>query len=132
MLNSLVCPDVRQLNPSSHCGKVSTGRPPVGSQRAGKSGQGRDSAVGGGRDRSFSILPRCLPVALALCVAVASVTVAGWLSRQPSVGPFLLCSVQSLPRWSQGQVVDLLRNCYFSPGRLCLWICVSELQFQNV
>lgn len=31
-----------------------------------------------------------------------AVTVAGWLSRQPSVGPFLLCSVQTLPRRGQG------------------------------
>lgn len=40
----------------------------------------------------------------AACVALASgwVTSAGWQSRRPSVGPFLLYSVQTSPLWGQG------------------------------
>lgn len=61
-----------------------------------------------------------------VCEAVASgwLTSASWQSQRPSVGPFLLYSVQTSLLWGQGtswscwSVAQLL----FSPGRLCLWI----------
>lgn len=60
------------------------------------------TAVGVGSTPSFSFPARFLPVAHAACVALASLTEAGWLSRRPLVGPFLLYSVQTLPRRVQG------------------------------
>lgn len=56
---------------------------------------------------------------------VAAARAAWWprLSRRPSVGPFLLRSVQTPRARAKGQVgaVDPVAQLLFSPGRLCLW-----------
>lgn len=94
----------------------------------------RSRGLCGRSRRRLGLLSFC-PVAHAVCVALASVTVAGWLSRRPSVGPFLLYSVQTLPRrgqgtsWSCRSVAQLL---FFPLGGFVFGFSVSELQFQNV
>lgn len=100
--SALRSPDVR---PHRSCallravGKVPAWRPPSRPPAA----RGEVRRGSGLRSESAaSQASQCLPAAHAACVVSASVTAAGWLSRRPSVGPFLLYSVQTLPRRGQG------------------------------
>lgn len=98
--SALRCPDVRRPKWASRSWKGS------GSKTPGPPLNARER-VGGAEDCSRSRPhprlpdPRAIPPSGAR-VALASVTVAGWLSRRPLVGPFLLYSVQTLPRRGQG------------------------------
>lgn len=96
----LGCPDVRRLKWATRSWKGSGSKTPVSPLNA-------RERVGGAEGCSRSRLHPGLPDPPAIPpsgarVALASVTVAGWLSRRPLVGPFLLYSVQTLPRRGQG------------------------------
>lgn len=123
----LGCPDVRRLKWATRSWKGSGSKTPVSPLNARERVGG---AEGCSRNRLHPGLPDppAIPPSGAR-VALASVTVAGWLSRRPLVGPFLLYSVQTLPRrgqgtsWSCWSVAQLL---FFPRATLSL-----DLVFQN-